>query len=160
MRPNLRRPAAIVGLSFLLGVLPFIISLPVARYGWVSGIPSFWNDVGLVLVPCGIMLVAWAVRVHHAHGSDGRSSDMVPTYLLIRGPYHYTRNPMYLGYLLIWLAWSIFYGSISVLVAFLVLYAVFQFIVVPHEERTLDNKFGDEYRRYKKQVPRWFRLRK
>jgi protein-S-isoprenylcysteine O-methyltransferase Ste14 len=157
---RLRLTVVILAMLFMFGLLPLFLSIPFARYGWISGIPGLWNEVGLLLALSGTILIGWTVKVHRTHAPQGQSLDMVPNHLLIQGPYRYSRNPMYLGYLLLWLAWTIFYGSISVLAGLTILSVFAQFILVPREERSLDLKFGDEYRRYKKQVPRWFRLRR
>jgi len=155
-----RRVLAILGLSFLLGILPFLLSLLSTRYGWVSGsAPDFWNDLGTLFIIPGLFILVWTVRTWDATRGPNEKNvvmDRVPPRLLTQGPYHYGRNPIYLGYLLIWLAWTIFYGSIVVLTVFVILCIIFQFIVVPREERVLSEKFGEEYRRYKSEVPRWF----
>ncbi len=73
----------------------------------------------------------------------------------MQGPYQFSRNPMYLGELVLWLGWVFFFGSVAVLIAFLLLVVLLNFQVVPREERELEAKFGDTYIRYKKRVPRW-----
>ncbi len=155
-----RRAAAIAAMLFMFALLPLIVSLPFARYGWVGGSPGLWNEAGLVLILPGLMLLSWAVRAHQTNAPEEPNLDIAPSHLLIQGPYRYTRNPMYVAYLLFWLAWAVFYGSFSVLAGLAVLSAIAELILVPREERTLDLKFGEAYRRYKEQVPRWFRLGK
>lgn len=153
-----RRAVVIVAMVFTFGVLPLIVSLPFTRYGWVNGFPCLWNAAGLVFILPGLSLLGWAIRVHDANAFEVRNIERIPIHLLTQGPYRYTRNPMYLGYLLFWLAWTVFYGSVSVLAVLVILSSIAQFILVPLEERRLDVKFGEEFRSYKKQVPRWFRL--
>lgn len=60
------------------------------------------------------------------------------------------------GELVLWLGWVFFFGSFSVLVAFLLLAVLLNFRVVPREERELEARFGDAYIQYKKRVRRWF----
>ena len=57
-----------------------------------------------------------------------------------------------------WFGWAIFYGSIPVLVGFLLWLAMFHCVIVRWEERDLETRFGDTYRAYKAQVPRWLGL--
>jgi protein-S-isoprenylcysteine O-methyltransferase Ste14 len=82
--------------------------------------------------------------------------ERTPRHLLVRGPYAFTRNPMYLSVLTIWLGWALFYGSVAIFVACGVGWVLVTFLVVPWEERELEARFGEAYLRYKNTVPRWF----
>lgn len=69
--------------------------------------------------------------------------------------YRLTRNPMYLGLLLVLVGWAIVLGSVSsfiVLPLFVVILTVQQ--IIP-EEKVLEQKFGQQYRDYKQSVRRW-----
>ena len=76
--------------------------------------------------------------------------------LVIRGIYRYSRNPMYLGFLLLLAALACYLMSAAamVLLPLFVLY-MNRWQIVP-EERYLLEKFGAEYQAYTKQVRRWF----
>lgn len=138
--------------------LPYFLSLLTGRYGWVNGSPGIWNVPGLAFILVGMAIASWALKLHFESATHGWGIEMTPDYLLSRGPYRYTRNPMYLGTITIWLGWTIFYGSTAVLIALIILSVFFQFMLAPTEERLLEKKFGDQYRKYKGQVPRWFRV--
>jgi protein-S-isoprenylcysteine O-methyltransferase Ste14 len=84
-------------------------------------------------------------RVEHHRG---------PPILLTGGPFAWTRNPMYLGFLMLWLGWALWYGSVAVGIG-LVTLAAFLVFHVPHEERGLEARFGEAYLQYKSKVPRW-----
>jgi len=75
--------------------------------------------------------------------------EWTPKYLLMRGPYVFTRNPMYVAELALWLGWALFYGSVPVFVGFVVLGVVMNFVAVPREERALEARFGEAYLQYK-----------
>jgi len=77
-----------------------------------------------------------------------------PKLLLIRGPYAFTRNPMYVAEMALWFGWAVFFGSIAVLIGFVVL-CVLVNIVVRREERDLEMQFGETYCQYKAAIPRW-----
>ena len=66
------------------------------------------------------------------------------------GPYALSRNPMYVSELTLWLGWATFYGSVGVLIGFVILLAALV-ASVPYEERMLDARFGERYREYKTQ---------
>jgi len=55
-----------------------------------------------------------------------------------------------------WSGWTLFYGSVSVFLGGLMLWGV-MLLLVAHEERSLEAKFGTEYLQYKARVPRWVR---
>lgn len=77
-------------------------------------------------------------------------------HLVIRGPYRFTRNPMYSGLFFLLSAWAIWLGSASpwlVLPLFVSLINRFQ---IRPEEQILRQIFGAEYDAYLGQVNRWF----
>jgi len=75
--------------------------------------------------------------------------------LVISGIFKYSRNPMYLGMLMIILSTSIFYLNIySILTPLLFIIWINKF-QIKREEEFLTEKFGDEYLSYKKKTRRW-----
>lgn len=71
------------------------------------------------------------------------------------GIFRVTRNPMYLGLLLVLLGVAVFLWSLPALVGPLLFIAyIRRFQIVP-EERALEQKFGTEYVQYKRHVRRW-----
>ena len=77
------------------------------------------------------------------------------TTVVTGGPYRFTRNPIYVGFTLIYLGIS---ALANALLPVLLLPAVQQLMrrgVIEREERYLERKFGDEYLRYKERVRRW-----
>ena len=75
--------------------------------------------------------------------------------LVTSGIFKYSRNPMYLGMLMIVLSTSIFYLNIySILTPLLFILWINKFQII-REEEFLTEKFGDEYLSYKKKTRRW-----
>ena len=76
--------------------------------------------------------------------------------LVVSGIYRLSRNPMYLGFLLLLLAWGVYLSHLlSLLVAppaFVLYLNRFQ---IPSEEQALESLFGDDYRAYRQEVRRW-----
>jgi protein-S-isoprenylcysteine O-methyltransferase Ste14 len=93
--------------------------------------------------------------LHVARTPEQAKLEWTPTYLLRSGPYAFTRNPMYVAELALWFGWALFYGSVAVLIGFLVLWMGMNFRVIPREERALEARFGDIYHQYRDRVPRW-----
>ena len=95
------------------------------------------------------------MALHYVQTPQRVELERTPRYLLIQGPYAFVRNPMYLAELILWLGWASFYGSVAVLAAFVLFWAVLTFGVVPGEERALEARFGAAYLEYTRAVPRW-----
>jgi protein-S-isoprenylcysteine O-methyltransferase Ste14 len=77
------------------------------------------------------------------------------TALVLKGPYHFTRNPMYLGLTLIYMGLMIFLRlPWGVLFIPLVIWLITAWVIWP-EEQYLERRFGSEYLDYKKAVHRW-----
>jgi len=162
--PNNDQPKKIrflsVWLAYPLALLvwegiPWVISLLSPRYGWVTGHPGLWNWLGLIPALVGTTGLLWGVRLHSAQFPEGIEMELDKSYLLKRGPYAFSRHPMYLSELTLLLGWMIFYGSVALLIAFVIWYVFFNFYAVPLEERVMEAHFGEAYREYKNQVPRW-----
>lgn len=145
----------LVGAPLLHGVVPHAISSLTPRYGWRQGHPGKWNLCGLIPVFAGSAFLLWTLKLHISRLPEQWVVERTPKYLLVAGPYTWTRNPMYLAEMALWIGWALFYGSSGVLIGLLVLWAVMNFMVVPFEERDLEARFGDSYLRYKQRVPRW-----
>ena len=77
------------------------------------------------------------------------------TALVTSGPYRLTRNPMYVGFALGHAGLALRRRSTWALLMLGPVLAAVDRIVIEREERYLERAFGDEYRRYARQVRRW-----
>ncbi len=143
---------------------PPVVALACAGLAWAAAhyAPGFayaspartW--IALALVIAGIALDLSGLLVFRKAGTTvnplapGKSTAIVQ-----RGPYAFTRNPMYLGMALILLGYCIHLanGLSVVAVAVFCLY-ITRFQIIP-EERLLLQKFGDPYASYMHAVRRW-----
>ena len=143
--------------AFLLGhvAAPQKLSLLSARHGWAQGEPGWLNLLGLIPIGTGFSGLVWCLRLHFVGARGSFETEGTQNYLVVRGPYQFTRNPMYLSGMLIWLGWIIFYGSVAVLAGAVVFWGNVAGLVVPWEERKLEARFGEAYLRYKNSIPRW-----
>ena len=77
------------------------------------------------------------------------------TVLVTEGMYRYSRNPMYLGLLLITIASTIWFGTwFGIIINILFIFLINFLQIIPEEEALLEI-FGEEYEDYKKNVRRW-----
>jgi protein-S-isoprenylcysteine O-methyltransferase Ste14 len=151
----------VIALFLFHGAAPYGVSLIGTRYGWVAGHPAGWNEIGLLAVAAGLAAIGWLIALH-ARAARQHGWRMEPTpfepgqYLIVSGPYRYSRNPIYLAHLTIWGGWTIYYGSIALLVGVVMMWLAQAFIVIPYEERGLIRQLGEPYLRYQRAVGRWF----
>ena len=75
--------------------------------------------------------------------------------LIISGIYKYSRNPMYLGLLMIFISTSIFFLNIFSITTPLLFYCWINRFQIKREESFLTEKFGEEYISYKIKTRRW-----
>jgi protein-S-isoprenylcysteine O-methyltransferase Ste14 len=118
-------------------------------------IPFQWF-AGLIMGLCGIAVCALGVReFKRARTTVNPTKPQSSSALVKSRIYRRTRNPMYLGFLLILMGLAILAAN---LVAFLTLPAFVlylnQFQIKP-EERALTSLFGDEFKAYRSSVRRW-----
>jgi len=75
--------------------------------------------------------------------------------LVVFGIYHHTRNPMYVGFAMVLVGWSVFLSAPFALLGpiFFVLF-ITRFQILP-EERVLGVKFGQQFAQYTMKVRRW-----
>lgn len=75
--------------------------------------------------------------------------------LVTTGLYRYSRNPMYLGLLIILLGWTLIQGNVLGLIIVALFVTSITQIQIKPEEIALEKKFGEEFKRYKTAVRRW-----
>lgn len=75
--------------------------------------------------------------------------------LVVRGVYRFSRNPMYLGFLLVLCAWGVFLGNVLALAMLPVFVAYMNRFQIGPEERHMREKFPQPYAAYVARVRRW-----
>jgi protein-S-isoprenylcysteine O-methyltransferase Ste14 len=138
---------------------------PVMVAGVMAGawlLDRVWTfQVGPPLVPLGGLVIAlavalcgWALLVMARAGNDPRP-DRPDAALVEAGPFRFSRNPIYLGFLLactgLALAWGTLWGWVGVAAS----HALLDRLVIAKEEAYLATRFGAAYEGYKGRVRRW-----
>ncbi len=141
------RPAFVI-LSFI-----FWLRLDVA-FGW-HGPRVRW--LAALLWLGGGALVAWCIGLFRVLGRGTPLPFVAKTKcLVLSGPYRYVRNPMMWGVGAIIVGTALWLGSLGLWCGFAA-FIVFLILFVPlYEERDMQLRFGEEYREYCRQVPRWW----
>jgi len=117
---------------------------------------------GLPVVPLGISLVAiawipslWAFILFRRAGTEINPTSTVNRALVTSGPYRFTRNPMYLGLVVLTLGVAIWIGSWPYFVAPVAMFATANWAHIPFEEAKMRRQFGAAYDSYVQRVRRW-----
>lgn len=147
-----------------LKVPPPVVTLVLALLMWLTPAvigPAEMPDWARVL--CAVVLlcaglgigIAGLAAFRRARTTVSPIKASQASSLVIGSVYRYTRNPMYVGFLLNLLAWTVFLANpLAILwVAVYMLY-ITRFQIIP-EERVLASLFGAEYEAYKGRVRRW-----
>lgn len=117
-----------------------------------------FNLVGLFILLLGFIFIVAAnfhLLVVGNIGLVAREPFHIPSTLVTTGPYRYSRNPIYLGVVLILLGFAIAFVSITVLICAITVFTFFWRFFVRWEEKKLEEAFGEEYLAYKTRVRRW-----
>jgi protein-S-isoprenylcysteine O-methyltransferase Ste14 len=141
---------------FIGFVLVFIPARVLSRAGIdqpeVIGIPQVG---GMIIVGMGAVLVLWCIMAFAFVGRGTPVPFDPPRRLVVRGPYRYMRNPMYVGAGLALAGAALYYRSIELLGYTGLFFLVFHLFVVFYEEPALKRSFGAEYTTYCRSVSRW-----
>jgi protein-S-isoprenylcysteine O-methyltransferase Ste14 len=109
---------------------------------------------GATLCSAGIASGFWGSATMHLAGTNVRP-DRPATVLVTRGPFRFSRNPLYLSLITFYLGITLLFNALWPLVMLAPVLAFVHRRIVLREEQYLEAKFGDEYRAYKTRVRRW-----
>ena len=141
-------PVSTLGASIIIAVVLHYL-FPVTIL-----IPFPYNLLGLLIVGSGVCLAFQSVRILISYNTTFEAGGN-PSSLVTKCPYNYSRNPIYLGMLLIALGTATMLSSISAFIAPVIFFLIVNTIIIPFEENRLQKNFGIEYERYKGSVRRW-----
>jgi len=137
--------------------VPLAISSDPVAPGLVSKLAQFLSIIPLM---AGATVYFWCLWDFATFGRATPAPIDAPKRLVVRGLYHYVRNPMYVGALLVILGWSLYFASARLLLYASSVGVAFHLFVVLYEEPTLRKTFGADYERYASATGRWLpRLR-
>lgn len=171
-RVERRRPA--LAIPFVAGfiALVYVVGVVVVLAGglpWELSLPLWVRVVGAVVLLAGLAFTGWAgwfrgwrATLESSHATlvkllrhrplEERHGRTEP--LVVAGPYRHVRHPMYAGVVLLALGIALAVDRTAALVAALVLWAWFYFVLGPFEERELVALFGGAYVDYMRRTPR------
>ena len=117
-------------------------------------IPSALVMAGPVIVFAAVLLFALSLREFRAHGTSVRGTERTTT-IVRTGPYRFSRNPIYLAFVLFLLGLALWLNNLWLLVALAAFASFISIMIIPREERFLERNFHIPYSEYKATVRRW-----
>ena len=118
----------------------------------------FWSHlfyvVGITLTVLGSLLAGWCLKIFR----NARTTTVpfkTPSQLITRGPYTFSRNPMYVSLTMIYIGEAFIFKAGWSLTLLLSVLAYLNWVVIPVEEKRLAVTFSRDYAAYCSRVRRW-----
>jgi protein-S-isoprenylcysteine O-methyltransferase Ste14 len=133
--------------------------LVAAGISWGLGWPSVtWlhsAPLGIVLVVLGFAPPVWAAALFRREGTELNPTSPANRKLVTAGPYRVTRNPMYLGLVIVTLGIAVWVGAWPMFLAPLASFVTSNWVHIPFEEAKMRRQFGETFDAYCGRVRRW-----
>jgi len=133
----------------IVAMLILHFSLPIAKI-----IPTIWNFTGFVFLVSGITLNLIADRAFQRMGTTVKPYQESSN-LVTNGVFQISRNPMYLGMVLILIGIAVLLRTLSPLLVVCPFAILIDQIYIRAEEQMLMEKFGTKWQAYKAKTRRW-----
>ena len=147
LRGGLLRPPIIFLSAILFGIA--------LNYAWPRPfVSSALRLLGPLIILCAVLLFALSLREFRAAGTSVRGSERSTT-IVRTGPYRFSRNPIYLSFILLVLGLSLWLNDFWLLLTLVPAVGIIAVVVIPREERFLEENFHEQYSSYKAAVRRW-----
>jgi protein-S-isoprenylcysteine O-methyltransferase Ste14 len=145
--PGLLRPPIIFLCAIVLGIA--------LNWAWpLHFVSPNVRLLGPIVTACAVVLFLLSYREFRAAGTSVRGSERTTT-IVRTGPYRFSRNPIYLAFILFVLGLSVWLNNAWLLVTLVPAVCLIAMVVIPREEKFLERNFNDQYRSYKARVRRW-----
>jgi protein-S-isoprenylcysteine O-methyltransferase Ste14 len=140
----------------------FLLAIPYLLKGFDVYLPKISFDaykyfgIGIFLIAAPLSLYSIFFLTRKAGGFPlSRLRGGAPPKLVTTGPYRYIRHPQELGFFMMLLGMAVYLESISIMIYAFVMWVFSHLSAVFVEEPGLIRKFGESYRKYQEEVPRW-----
>lgn len=116
--------------------------------------PNALEWLGYALLVVGVAL-AWSARKQFVQAHTTRQPYGSVTTIVTSGPYRFSRNPIYLGFVCLLIGFSLVFKTYWGLILSPLFIVLMNTLVIQHEEAYLARKFGEIYISYQSHVRRW-----
>ena len=139
--------------GFFLVVAPLVIAFLERRWGLSLGVTLM--PVGVTLLALASALGVWSAVTMSRLGKGTPLPSSMANVLVIAGPYRFVRNPMAVAGIVQGVGVGLILGSWLVVAYAIIGSVLWNYAVRPLEEADLEQRFGDEFRRYRDRVRCW-----
>lgn len=122
---------------------------------WAEPLPAWVQPIGAVVFVMGAGLALWCVLTFASFGRGTPAPFDPPRRFVVRGPYRFVRNPMYIGGIAMLLGFGLWFRSPSASLFIILAAIIAHGFVLFVEEPGLKRRFGESYQVYLKSVHRW-----
>lgn len=137
-------------------IIPVIINAFEDRWELAYKFPILLVVTGFALLAFSSVIGVWSARAIANFGSGTPLPSQMAHHLVSRGPYAFVRNPMAIAGIIQGVAMGLLIGSWLIIVYALIGSLLWNWLIRPHEEADLCERFGDEYRAYADRVGCWW----
>jgi protein-S-isoprenylcysteine O-methyltransferase Ste14 len=109
----------------------------------------------MIMVTIGTAIALWYLLMFVFIRKGTPAPFDPPRKLVVRGPYRFVRNPMYIGAGMTLAGAALYYESVSIFIYTGLFFLITHLFVVLYEEPTLRRMFGEDYETYFQRVRRW-----
>ena len=113
------------------------------------------RPAGVALIVLGLALSGWARLTFSKQSAEIFPWSETHSTLVAAGPFRFSRNPMYLGLLVVGVGAALVAGTWLMWLVPVLLFLLDNFVIIPFEERSMERTFGDAFRGYRARVRRW-----
>ncbi len=140
---------------------PFVVIISILAMVLIHFIAPFqivvqnpFNFLGVILIISGLTITK-KVRKMFSKIDTEIHTFKKPSQFVTYGLFQYSRNPIYLGFVIVLIGVNITLGSLTPFVFVLIFIFVTNYWYIPFEEKNMQIQFGKDYENYKKKVRRW-----
>jgi len=126
---------------------------------WTPGLE--WGQpwrlgTAVLLLATGVLVaVAGVLEFRRARTTVNPTTPQAASSMVRSGIYRHTRNPMYLGMLLVLAGWAVWLASLAAVAVLPVFVLYLNRLQIEPEERALASRFGADFEEYRRSVRRW-----
>ncbi len=134
-------------------ILLFLAYEASRTFNWQAGLKQV--TAAIVLIVIGFLISLTGLLAFLRAGTQLRPDSTINKSVVTQGSYAFTRNPMYLGAVIMSLGVALIVGPWPMYVAVVLVFLLANYVIIPFEEANVERQHGDEFRAYKAKVRRW-----